>query len=194
MKYSNDCSIVGSYDNIHTCTVHVYNYAYMNLYNIPGCSLFDTQQLFLVLLRSKWLLHSQLQKVSGITEWYDAHINSHFLSPPVYTIPYSGSVFVQYLYLLSKVAVGNIYHNCIRIGSYALVSLIIVSIQTWCHNRFNVSTDPLEICPLFIILSTRLPSLGVVYIRSSADHVYSCLLYTSPSPRDATLSRMPSSA
>ena len=26
------------------------------------------------------------------------------------------------------------------------------------------------------------------------DHLYACLLYTSPSPRDATLSRMPSSA
>ena len=26
------------------------------------------------------------------------------------------------------------------------------------------------------------------------EHVYGCLLYTSPSPRDATLSRMPSSA
>ena len=26
------------------------------------------------------------------------------------------------------------------------------------------------------------------------DEIYSCLLYTSPSPRDATLSRMPSSA
>ena len=27
-----------------------------------------------------------------------------------------------------------------------------------------------------------------------AAHTYNCLLYTSPSPRDATLSRMPSSA
>ena len=26
------------------------------------------------------------------------------------------------------------------------------------------------------------------------DYIYTCLLYTSPSPRDATLSRMPSSA
>ena len=26
------------------------------------------------------------------------------------------------------------------------------------------------------------------------EYVYTCLLYTSPSPRDATLSRMPSSA
>ena len=30
--------------------------------------------------------------------------------------------------------------------------------------------------------------------RNSADAVSLCLLYTSPSPRDATLSRMPSSA
>ena len=28
----------------------------------------------------------------------------------------------------------------------------------------------------------------------SFEHAYTCLLYTSPSPRDATLSRMPSSA
>ena len=31
-------------------------------------------------------------------------------------------------------------------------------------------------------------------ITMSEDKVYACLLYTSPSPRDATLSRMPSSA
>ena len=32
-------------------------------------------------------------------------------------------------------------------------------------------------------------------LRGLSDkHVYACLLYTSPSPRDATLSRMPSSA
>ena len=38
---------------------------------------------------------------------------------------------------------------------------------------------------------------GVVYLRAAFDDVIealSCLLYTSPSPRDATLSRMPSSA
>ena len=32
------------------------------------------------------------------------------------------------------------------------------------------------------------------YSFASARHLYICLLYTSPSPRDATLSRMPSSA
>ena len=30
--------------------------------------------------------------------------------------------------------------------------------------------------------------------KDIADHVYICLLYTSPSPRDSTSSRMPSSA
>ena len=31
-------------------------------------------------------------------------------------------------------------------------------------------------------------------LKAHKDAVYACLLYTSPSPRDATLSRMPSSA
>ena len=31
-------------------------------------------------------------------------------------------------------------------------------------------------------------------ILKGLDYLHSCLLYTSPSPRDATLSRMPSSA
>ena len=32
------------------------------------------------------------------------------------------------------------------------------------------------------------------YIVKAGDNLYSCLLYTSPSPRDRTRSRMPSSA
>ena len=35
---------------------------------------------------------------------------------------------------------------------------------------------------------------GITINAASASMVHSCLLYTSPSPRDATLSRMPSSA
>ena len=35
---------------------------------------------------------------------------------------------------------------------------------------------------------------GVKYIVSLTDTINSCLLYTSPSPRDGLLSRMPSSA
>ena len=44
-------------------------------------------------------------------------------------------------------------------------------------------------------LSTTLKLEGMVAeISGRPKHIYSCLLYTSPSPRDATLSRMPSSA
>jgi len=34
----------------------------------------------------------------------------------------------------------------------------------------------------------------VIFYEDTVIEAYSCLLYTSPSPRDATLSRMPSSA
>ena len=35
---------------------------------------------------------------------------------------------------------------------------------------------------------------GITILAKNTALVYNCLLYTSPSPRDATLSRMPSSA
>ena len=37
-------------------------------------------------------------------------------------------------------------------------------------------------------------TLAMLYLIVALSGVYGCLLYTSPSPRDATLSRMPSSA
>ena len=40
-------------------------------------------------------------------------------------------------------------------------------------------------------MATGLPN---TLIAQSLDYIITCLLYTSPSPRDATLSRMPSSA
>ena len=39
-----------------------------------------------------------------------------------------------------------------------------------------------------------IPLQAMKYIAKFLDMPYICLLYTSPSPRDATLSRMPSSA
>ena len=50
---------------------------------------------------------------------------------------------------------------------------------------------------LSVLLEGLVPSTQYFYrvmIRNSAGEVRTCLLYTSPSPRDATLSRMPSSA
>ena len=49
------------------------------------------------------------------------------------------------------------------------------------------------ISSLVVLLSVLIISLWAVY--QTADVTFGgCLLYTSPSPRDATLSRMPSSA
>ena len=38
------------------------------------------------------------------------------------------------------------------------------------------------------------PSLAKIYKEAGYDFLFICLLYTSPSPRDGLLSRMPSSA
>ena len=46
-----------------------------------------------------------------------------------------------------------------------------------------------------VVASDGQVSMGNTVIKSNANKVRKiCLLYTSPSPRDATLSRMPSSA
>ena len=54
----------------------------------------------------------------------------------------------------------------------------------------------IDVCgvgPFFYV--DRLPLINFQYQGQSGDpHLSICLLYTSPSPRDATLSRMPSSA
>ena len=45
-----------------------------------------------------------------------------------------------------------------------------------------------------VLTDERVDELIVAQGRYQIGDVYFCLLYTSPSPRDATLSRMPSSA
>ena len=42
--------------------------------------------------------------------------------------------------------------------------------------------------------SLKLVHVNIGNIKARLDDIWACLLYTSPSPRDATLSRMPSSA
>ena len=42
--------------------------------------------------------------------------------------------------------------------------------------------------------TSLLNAQGLKLVYAIATHTHACLLYTSPSPRDATLSRMPSSA
>ena len=54
--------------------------------------------------------------------------------------------------------------------------------------KFGVEAD------VRVMSAHRTPAKVAEFIGGARDAGYSCLLYTSPSPRDATLSRMPSSA
>ena len=62
--------------------------------------------------------------------------------------------------------------------------------------HYNVLTDSRNVCPSGWHISTKFDWESFVnYFIPEIDlDSYTCLLYTSPSPRDATLSRMPSSA
>ena len=53
---------------------------------------------------------------------------------------------------------------------------------------------PFEVLILMAITFCGIYLLGLGYSWKDIHHHMTCLLYTSPSPRDATLSRMPSSA
>ena len=54
------------------------------------------------------------------------------------------------------------------------------------NNKFYI--DNFDSAPIFGFLD------GEKVLILQLDHIYTCLLYTSPSPRDDELSRMPSSA
>ena len=80
------------------------------------------------------------------------------------------------------------------------------------QNTFNDQSGTFTLPPLFTIragdpFDVKIPKVssekgggidkkhsGTYIIKQVGHHFMSCLLYTSPSPRDATLSRMPSSA
>ena len=81
-------------------------------------------------------------------------------------------------------------------------SLRIFSMK-WFADRYDINMDeaekPIEEYKSINDLFTRKLKAGIRPIADSdivhpADSEITCLLYTSPSPRDATLSRMPSSA
>ena len=72
------------------------------------------------------------------------------------------------------------------------------------YNLFKVDSSPFirplaelndeyESCAI-VISDNRATKIFMLSSEKSNDLIKSCLLYTSPSPRDATLSRMPSSA
>src|SRR5664280_1271684 len=65
---------------------------------------------------------------------------------------------------------------------------------SWAALVINLIGLIIQILPVPLLLSRRLSRLGSLQLRAALAFVYICLLYTSPSPRDRTRSRMPSSA
>ena len=66
------------------------------------------------------------------------------------------------------------------------------------ENRINIRIIPPARGEVFdrngVPLARNVPSYRIVVVREDAGDIEDCLLYTSPSPRDLSTSRMPSSA
>ena len=69
---------------------------------------------------------------------------------------------------------------------------ILVSYEGTDHQRLSEKQYE-EVCNATTIVTQR-ALMGANLINFQAHKIYTCLLYTSPSPRDGLLSRMPSSA
>ena len=73
-----------------------------------------------------------------------------------------------------------------------LVVLMAFSLSTWAESKTVILDLPTMNCAMCPITVKK--ALKNVKGVTDADVSYDCLLYTSPSPRDKTVSRMPSSA
>ena len=78
-------------------------------------------------------------------------------------------------------------HNLPLTLGVLVLTAILFSLMGFINAIFADTFDDISVVPTFVL--TPLIYLGGVFYSISI-----CLLYTSPSPRDATLSRMPSSA
>ena len=93
--------------------------------------------------------------------------------------------FVIGLVLFIDLLGRDVASRAVEVGVYRFIV-----VGSW-DLRVGLLIDQLSI--LFVLLITFVGSLIHIYAIGYMAHD-TCLLYTSPSPRDATLSRMPSSA
>ena len=88
----------------------------------------------------------------------------------------------------------NTYHDSLLAGHQGLFrTAMTISQKFFIHNLMNKVKRYIEACHTCLKIKSKYKKNRPVYGRIPVDYA-PCLLYTSPSPRDATLSRMPSSA
>ena len=136
---------------------------------ITGITGQDGAYLAELLLEKGYEVHGTVRRSSSInTERIDGLISQ-----------YSGDnqLTLHYSDLLDSSSITNLLNNILPDEVYNLAAQSHVSVSF--------------INPIF---TTQIGTLGSISILEGIRHLNNCLLYTSPSPRDATLSRMPSSA
>ena len=69
-----------------------------------------------------------------------------------------------------------------------------MSLPDTLNNIASSRAATLELYLLHDIVSVNMYGILLAYVPCTMYQVYTCLLYTSPSPRDLSTSRMPSSA
>ena len=97
----------------------------------------------------------------------------------------------KYLCLSSKAAILIILWTAVVGTAYTFIKDLVAIMINTSHYACTVDVAVLDLIPYAVlaVIMTFYPLSGFI-----ADVCCGCLLYTSPSPRDATLSRMPSSA
>ena len=75
------------------------------------------------------------------------------------------------------------------------IAIILMFVLSACSSMNGNINKGVEVGDVLLRGGSEVPKWFFDYPKDSEEAVYAvCLLYTSPSPRDATLSRMPSSA
>ena len=106
-----------------------------------------------------------------------------------------GGIVAAFIMKISKeLATNNL--SASLVVSLRFYGLLVISLIMIISNPSQLLVKPNVLAELFALALTSmaLPLFLLQKALKTLSPLYACLLYTSPSPRDATLSRMPSSA
>ena len=85
-------------------------------------------------------------------------------------------------------------NDVLAVGILGLVILLVASVITYNSADPAASQTPTALLKIYQPDQLVYPANATIQNAGGRLGAWTCLLYTSPSPRDATLSRMPSSA